>query len=104
LVFDRLSKLTRLEEWHIVGSTRHGGEVDLRIQSGLDKLSTLRQLHTVIAYDVVEMMGDAEVDWILDHWKCLTVFSGKMNTCDAVGKALRRRMWDHGISVFGGWV
>ncbi|KAK3823267.1 MAG: hypothetical protein J3Q66DRAFT_331279 [Benniella sp.] len=99
LVFDRLSKLTQLEEWRITGSSRCGGNIDLRIRRGLDKLSTLRQLHTVIAYDVVEKMEDAEVNWILDHWKRLTVFSGKLNTCDAVGKALRRRMWDHGISV-----
>ncbi|KAF9363540.1 hypothetical protein BGX34_003860 [Mortierella sp. NVP85] len=99
LVFDRLSKLTQLEEWRIIGSSHLGGHVDLRIQSGLDKLSTLRELHTVIAYDVVEMMGDAEVDWIVNHWKRLRVFNGKLNTCDAVGEALRRRMWDRGISV-----
>jgi hypothetical protein len=99
LVFDQLSKLTQLESWCIAGPSDFAGTVDLRIECGLDKLSTLRRLHSVVVYDIAERMGDAEVDWMLEHWKRLKVFSGKLNTLDdTVGKMLRERMWDHGIA------
>jgi hypothetical protein len=44
LVFDQLSKLTRLERWHSPGpispgvNQKNGADIDLRIENGLDKL------------------------------------------------------------------
>ncbi|KAK3823261.1 MAG: hypothetical protein J3Q66DRAFT_424896 [Benniella sp.] len=102
LIFDRLSKLTRLERWCNMRPYRRGATVDLRLEYGLDKLSTLRRLHTVILSDSVhEKMSDAEVDWILEHWKSLTRFNGRLNTHDfSVAQALRQRLKEHGIQQF----
>ncbi|KAK3823265.1 MAG: hypothetical protein J3Q66DRAFT_424904 [Benniella sp.] len=97
LVFDQLSKLTRLEEWHIVGPSGFAGTVDLRIENGLAKLSTLKRLRTITARDIVERMGDAEVDWMLEHWKHLEVFNGQLNKDRTVGNALRKRLREHGV-------
>ncbi|KAK3823252.1 MAG: hypothetical protein J3Q66DRAFT_331252, partial [Benniella sp.] len=76
LVFDRLSKLTRLEELRMTGPRKQyniGGTVDLRLEYGPDKLSTLRLLRSISLFDMVERMDNAEVDWMLEHWKCLNV-------------------------------
>jgi len=99
LVFDQLSKLTRLEEWHIVGPSGFAGTVDLRIESGLAKLSTLKRLRAITAQHIVERMGDAEVDWMLEHWKHLEVFNGKLNKDCTVGNALQKRMLEHGVMI-----
>ncbi|KAK3823264.1 MAG: hypothetical protein J3Q66DRAFT_397726 [Benniella sp.] len=96
LVFAQLSKLTRLETWCITGPS--GFSVDLRIESGLDKLFTLGRLRSVVLNDIVERMDVAEVDWMLEHWKSLMVFRGKLNTYDdAIRGALKERLGRHGI-------
>ena len=100
LVFDQLSKLTQLEEWRIVGSTSFPATTDLRIKSGLDKLSTLRRLHTVTIHNIVEKMGDEDVDWLLEHWRCLEVFRGRLNNDDTVGRPLREKLQRHGIKEY----
>ncbi|KAK3823262.1 MAG: hypothetical protein J3Q66DRAFT_437653 [Benniella sp.] len=96
LVFDQLSKLTRLEEWHITGPTNCG--VDLRIEKGLHRLSTLRLLRSVILHDIVERMGDVDVEWMLEHWKSLAEFRGSLNTYDdKIRRALENKLEGHGI-------
>ncbi|KAF9363539.1 hypothetical protein BGX34_003859 [Mortierella sp. NVP85] len=91
-----LSKLTRLETWCITGPS--GFSVDLRIESGLDKLFTLGRLRFVVLNDIVERMDVAEVDWMLEHWKSLMIFRGKLNTYDdAIRGALKERLERHGI-------
>lgn len=98
LVFDQLSKLSRLEEWSINWQPVYAGSVDLRMECGLGKLSTLQQLHTVTLCNVVEKMRHQDVDWILKHWKSLMIFKGNLNTHDEkVRKALRSKMSKHGI-------
>ncbi|KAK3823270.1 MAG: hypothetical protein J3Q66DRAFT_397732 [Benniella sp.] len=104
LVFDQISKLTRLEEWRIKGSSSHPGNIDLRIQYGLGKLSTLRRLRAIISHGTVQRMGDAEVDWILKQWERLEVFKAELNIDETIEEPLRKRMQDHGIGVIRGWV
>ncbi|KAK3823246.1 MAG: LOW QUALITY PROTEIN: hypothetical protein J3Q66DRAFT_331240 [Benniella sp.] len=100
LVFDRLSKLTRLEELRMLGPRKQYNIVELTIEYGLHKLSTLRLLRSITHRPMVERMGDTEVDWMLEHWKSLTVFDGDLNTHDpALRGALQRRMKKHGIKV-----
>jgi hypothetical protein len=77
-----------------------GGTVDLRLEYGLDKLSTLRLLRSISLRDMVEIMDNAEVDWMLEHWKSLTLFNGRLNTWDSSTRgALVKRLERHGIKV-----
>jgi hypothetical protein len=103
LVFDRLSKLTRLEELRMLGPRKHyniGGTVNLKLEYGLDKLSTLRLLRLISLRDMVERIDNAEVDWMLEHWKSLALFTGRLNTWDSsTREALETRLKGHGIHV-----
>ncbi|KAK3823259.1 MAG: hypothetical protein J3Q66DRAFT_385679 [Benniella sp.] len=106
LVFDKLSKLTRLERWYCPRpvtpgiNQKNGTGIDLRIENGLNKLSTLWLIRDVSIHYTDQEMGDAEVDWILQHWKHLVKIGMVLNKRDnAVGKALRVRMTERGISV-----
>ncbi|KAK3823249.1 MAG: hypothetical protein J3Q66DRAFT_331246 [Benniella sp.] len=97
LVFDRLSKLTRLEELRMLGPRKQyniGGTVELTIEYGLHKLSTLRLLRSITHRPMVERMDEAEVDWILEHWKSLILFHGLLSDGTLV-----RRLERHGIKV-----
>ncbi|KAK3823250.1 MAG: hypothetical protein J3Q66DRAFT_331247 [Benniella sp.] len=104
LIFDRLSKLTRLEELCMMGPSRRyniGGTVDLRMTCGLGKLSTLRLLRSVIIRGITLKMDDKEVDFILTYWKSLTMFSGKLNTLnEAFNEALEERLKKGGIKIW----
>ncbi|KAK3823248.1 MAG: hypothetical protein J3Q66DRAFT_331244 [Benniella sp.] len=103
LIFDRLSKLTRLEHLCMVGPERQhniGGTVDMKIGYGLDKLSTLQLLDSVRFRKMTWSMGDMEVDWMLEHWKSLTLFMGSPKMFDdTVREALVKRIKRHGILV-----
>jgi len=45
-------------------------------------------------------MGDAEVDWILGHWKRLMMFNRRLNTLyEKMRGALVERLERHGIDV-----
>ncbi|KAK3823251.1 MAG: hypothetical protein J3Q66DRAFT_331249, partial [Benniella sp.] len=103
LIFDRLSKLTRLEELRMVGPKKQhniGGTVDLRLEYGLEKLSTLRLLRSITLRDMVERMDKAGVDWMLEHWKSLMMFNGRLNTLDSnMREALVKRLERYGIKV-----
>ncbi|KAF9347778.1 hypothetical protein BGX34_002890 [Mortierella sp. NVP85] len=102
LVFDRLSKLTRLEELYLRGPEERGNyeTVDLRLEYGLHKLSTLRLLRSITLRNTREWMGDAEVDWILRHWKNLMVFDGRLHMYnERLRGALVKRLEGHEIDV-----
>ncbi|KAF9347120.1 hypothetical protein BGX34_003389 [Mortierella sp. NVP85] len=102
LILDRLATLTRLEELSMVGPLRRnffGGTIDLRIESGLDRLSTLGRLSTFRICQMDQRMEHAEVDWMLKHWKNLTVFDGLLNNNDmSLNDELAERLEKHGIS------
>ncbi|KAK3823257.1 MAG: hypothetical protein J3Q66DRAFT_331264 [Benniella sp.] len=85
LVFDQLSKLTWLEELSLIGPREQdslGGTVDMTIENGLHKLSTLRFLRVVNIADAPQKMSRTEVDWILEHWKHLKIFGRLWNPHD----------------------
>ncbi|KAK3823253.1 MAG: hypothetical protein J3Q66DRAFT_424881 [Benniella sp.] len=104
LILDRLSKLTQLEDLWMMGHEGHnnlGAKVDLRLENGLDKLSTLRLLRSLTLRDMIGRMGDAEVEWMLEHWKSLTFFSGALNTHnEAFNETLQERLKRGGIKVW----
>jgi hypothetical protein len=92
LVFEQLSKLTRLEELSVCGrfcaSTRRflafQESLDLRLEYGLGKLSTLRSLRYIDFTDTEQKMGEQEIEWIAEHWKSLSEVKGILNMWDTI--------------------
>ncbi|KAG0005412.1 hypothetical protein BGZ65_011212 [Modicella reniformis] len=110
LVFDRLSKLIRLEDLCIDKISDdslliklHLQETfDLRLVRGLGKLSTLRSLCVLSFLDTEQSMGQEEVDWMLKHWTSLADISGTFNMSEPRFDAkLRERLEDRGIRTKG---
>ncbi|KAI8346123.1 hypothetical protein B0O80DRAFT_247389 [Mortierella sp. GBAus27b] len=100
LVYNQISRLVRLEELRI--PVLLGKGLELRLERGLGKLSTLRSLHTVIHGYTLRIMGHPEVDWILEHWKSLRTIKGMREHSDpSIEKAPIERLRDHGIAGYG---
>ncbi|KAF9344567.1 hypothetical protein BGX34_005520 [Mortierella sp. NVP85] len=74
--------------------------VDLRLTSGLGKLSTLRRLRYIAFNYSHQRMGEQEMDWILEHWTGLEMVRGRLDALDdVVGHGLMQRLRDRGIDV-----
>ncbi|KAF9997791.1 hypothetical protein BGZ65_006638, partial [Modicella reniformis] len=101
IVFDQLSRLTRLEVLNLSYldpmGVRFGDDLlDLRLESGLDKLSSLRLLRVIEFPSTKQSMDEQEIDWILEHWKFLRRIDGVLNAFDPdINKALRQRLEQH---------
>jgi hypothetical protein len=97
LVLDQLSRLTRLRELRLWGEksitvmTDSWKPMDLRLESGLGKLSTLRALEIIVWAATDQRMGEQEIDWMVEHWKCLNIVNGNLE------KGLKVRLQKIGI-------
>ncbi|KAG0348395.1 hypothetical protein BG005_011553 [Podila minutissima] len=86
-VFARLSKLTRLTQLTLHGPYEIGNDdeqgLDLRLESGLDQLATIKDL-TFLDFDhTFQNMSDADVAWMVENWKELVDVFG---TCNSHGE------------------
>ncbi|KAF9938983.1 hypothetical protein BGZ65_011779 [Modicella reniformis] len=102
LVLDQLSRLTRLEELKLGHPTEAVFQkaMDLRLESGLGKLSTLRRLRYIRFTNTRQKMGEKEIEWILEHWTSLEEILGVLNPYNpGICKALMERLESHGISI-----
>ncbi|KAG0219171.1 hypothetical protein BGX31_011374 [Mortierella sp. GBA43] len=102
-VFDQLSRLTRLQDlfvWTIKDAEADSSpNLDFRLESGLDKLSTLSSLRIVCLSEVDQNMTDLEIDWILEHWTNLICVYGMLNQDGGVNDNLKARLRQRGISA-----
>lgn len=82
-VFERLSKLTHLTQLTIHGPLVIGKEdeqgLDLRLESGLDKLAAIKGLQYLDFDHTVQNMSDADVAWMVKNWKYLGDVFGTCN-------------------------
>ncbi|KAK3810263.1 MAG: hypothetical protein J3Q66DRAFT_352655 [Benniella sp.] len=77
LVFDQLSKLSRLEGLNVDGRSAGSSwkylafqeTFDFRLEMGLDKLSTLRLLRDFSFCHTRQRMAEEEIEWITKHWR-----------------------------------
>ncbi|KAG0005934.1 hypothetical protein BGZ65_009780 [Modicella reniformis] len=85
LIFDQLSKLTRLRVLAVghVSEIAFQETMELRLESGLGKLSSLRLLRCIGFSNTKQMMGKQEIEWMLKHWKALERIHGQSNAYDA---------------------
>ena len=102
LVFDQLSKLTLLQELYVYSLETKGPMLDLRLERGLERLSTLWSLRFLdLSHIKLQMMQQQEIDWMLKHWKNLERVLGKLNTqIPVLDTRLKMRLKRHGIVVF----
>ncbi|KAK3810180.1 MAG: hypothetical protein J3Q66DRAFT_415520 [Benniella sp.] len=105
LVLDQLSRLTRLEDLELYSWRQSPSQfqetIDLRLEHGLGKLSTLRLLRILEIGAAKQRMGLQEIDWMIEHWKCLVRIYGKLNVVEAeVEKTLGERLRQRGIANY----
>ncbi|KAF9352289.1 hypothetical protein BGX34_012225 [Mortierella sp. NVP85] len=109
LVFDQLSRLLRLEQLHVDGRPNENGweypdfqeTLDLRLEKGLDKLSTIRSLCQISFRNTLQKMTEEEIKWMLQHWPRLSQVRGQLNyTKREFDQALlRKRLLRRGIDA-----
>jgi hypothetical protein len=108
LVFDQLSRLSRLEELHVDGRPERNGweypdfqeTFDLRLEKDLDKLSTIRSLCQISFRDTKQKMTEEEIKWVLKHWPRLSQVSGQLNCWSSgVDEALKGQLLAHGVDA-----
>lgn len=79
----RLSKLQHLSLGHCIlwmyeyGYSHHG--LDFTLQAGLAKLSGLHKLEELNLEGICQMMGERDVEWMLEHWPRLRVVEGELH-------------------------
>ncbi|KAF9980976.1 hypothetical protein BGZ65_004460 [Modicella reniformis] len=97
LVFAQLGRLVLLEVWQPYPHDT-SGVLDLTLENGLGKLSTLRSLRYINFTNTSQEMGQQEIDWILQHWTSLEMFLGRLNRRDiALDVSLNEQLKRHGI-------
>ncbi|KAK3814145.1 MAG: hypothetical protein J3Q66DRAFT_371079 [Benniella sp.] len=99
IVFDQLSKLTRLEHWRLWPCLEDVPQdtVTLKLEYGLGKLQTLRALDSVMLGNSLQEMEDQEIDWMLEHWKSLRYIRGELCLEEHRKQALTARLKEHGV-------
>jgi len=99
LVFEQLSKLTLLQELYVYSWETNGLMLDLRLEHGLERLSSLRSLRFLdLSHTTMQTMRQLEIDWMVKHWKNLERVLGKLNTkSPAHDTMLKMRLKGRGI-------
>ncbi|KAF9992875.1 hypothetical protein BGZ65_011697, partial [Modicella reniformis] len=103
LVFDQLSKLTQLRVLDVIQGSKIISQktMELRLERGLRKLSSLRLLLSISFINTDQMMNEQEIDWMLEHWKNLRKIHGVLNTNNPnINRALKHRLACSGIRVY----
>ncbi|KAK3810170.1 MAG: hypothetical protein J3Q66DRAFT_64094 [Benniella sp.] len=100
-VFEQIARLYRLKLLWLCRSFNKPPfqtAVDLRLENGLDKLSTLRSLRDIIFGNSIQKMGEREIEWMLGHWTSLDRMSGICNGVDPVmQEKLVQLLNEHGV-------
>ncbi|KAF9940192.1 hypothetical protein BGZ65_007844 [Modicella reniformis] len=103
LVFEQLSKLTKLRRLFLDSNGASGFQetIDLRLENGLGKLSSLRSLSSISFIDTEQKMQEQEIDWMVENWTSLEEVYGLLNTRESDDqKAMKRRLQRNGVRVF----
>ncbi|KAK3810266.1 MAG: hypothetical protein J3Q66DRAFT_65020 [Benniella sp.] len=80
LVLERVSHLVNLDsltldQYGPLQSTY----LSLRLGKGLEQLSTLKQLSFLKISNYLQELSQADVQWMIEHWKSLSYFHGTVN-------------------------
>jgi hypothetical protein len=102
MVFERLSTLVRLTTLDMNGTFSGNGVLEFRLDCGLGKLASLRELRTVVFYygsmfERTQRLEMKDVEWMIDNWKRLEGIYGHLNWDPEVETQLMDLLDDHGI-------
>lgn len=80
-IFGRLSKLEKLEHLNVRGNggRRETQGLDLRLESGLGQLSTMRNLRFLDFGQTIQNMSAEDIAWMRKHWTRLKKVIGRCN-------------------------
>lgn len=110
LVFEQLSKLVQLEklelgedplyelDYYVIQDLRSRGALQLRLDSGLDRLAGLKSLCAVEFHGTVQTMGIQEMQWMLENWPELQEVSGELSENSQTHAALKEMLEKRDIS------
>jgi hypothetical protein len=109
LIFERLSKLVRLErltldyDYYGTGVNRHHA-LEFRLGCGLERLTSLQQLRFVWLYTPFNCwwspkLGMEDVVWMVEKWKRLETIKGDLNNDRELTAQFRSVFESHGIAV-----
>ncbi|KAF9994719.1 hypothetical protein BGZ80_010036 [Entomortierella chlamydospora] len=113
LVFQQLARLESLEELDItpqdgiiqliprksISNLRVNDYLDLRLESGLDKLSSLKRLRKLTLHNLNQMMQEKDVLWMVEAWPMLKAVYGDLHHSFHVMTALERILNNHNIET-----
>ncbi|KAK3810287.1 MAG: hypothetical protein J3Q66DRAFT_352697 [Benniella sp.] len=77
-VLQKVSRLTNLKELHLIRGRYNTRSLDLRLETGLDHLVTLKQLETFSLFTGIYCASVRDVEWMIDNWKNLKKFNGNL--------------------------
>ncbi|KAF9913846.1 hypothetical protein BX616_009462 [Lobosporangium transversale] len=100
-VFGHLGKLTKLQNLQLTGVTASIAgtrTLDLRLESGLDKLVGLKQLRCLVFCRESHWMGLEEAIWMVENWPCLMRVIGPEDRDPDIDKSIADIFNRNGIS------
>lgn len=105
MVFRRLSTLDRLVVLDLIspgsiGSTGYGRTLDLRLDEGLDTLSTLKQLESFSFKSYHQQMKMSDIQWMITSWPRLRKLAGRFSSDPDRFYEFKHTLNNHGIRVF----
>ncbi|KAF9211780.1 hypothetical protein BGZ59_007617 [Podila verticillata] len=83
-VFERLAGLVLLKDMHLRSNFRSSAKpaLDFRLERGLNLLRGLTKL-TRLVLPAPQILGEEDVEWMVEHWINLREIVGTLNTTDA---------------------
>lgn len=112
LVFEQLSKLVQLEQLELgddplrdlnvvlAQNLRSQGALQLRLDSGLDRLAGLKSLFAVEFHGTAQTMRVQEMEWMMENWPELEEVSGKLSRNSQTHALLKEMLEKRDISTF----
>ncbi|KAG0297823.1 hypothetical protein BGZ97_004219 [Linnemannia gamsii] len=112
LVFEQLSKLVQLEELdlgddplrdldgNLRKELRYQGGLQLRLDSGLDRLAGLKNLYAVEFRGTVQTIRVEEIEWMLESWPQLEEVSGELSGNSKTHEVLKEMLEQNGVANY----
>ncbi|KAF9114805.1 hypothetical protein BGX27_009753 [Mortierella sp. AM989] len=103
-VFERLSKLDRLEKFCVGGwaswRKRSAEEVlDLRLDKGLGVLDKLKNMKHINFYNTTQSLQENDIRWMIANWKQLQEVRGQLNQYSTKNISLMDTLQQHNIQT-----
>jgi hypothetical protein len=98
-VFQQLARLTKLEKLHVGEYSSTVSGLDLRLETGLGALASLKLLQELKVWEPGQRMEEPDVRWMLDAWPKLQNVYGNLHPDGDQRSKLRGILNQAGVDV-----